>query len=46
MTARQASGYIGAVALLDKMPEAQWLLGDHGYGAAWSGKGLGERGTC
>jgi transposase len=33
MTAGQVSDYIGAAALLDSLPRAQWLLGDRGYGA-------------
>ncbi|WP_163500665.1 transposase, partial [Escherichia coli] len=31
MTAGQVSDYIGAAALLDELPKAQWLLGDRGY---------------
>ncbi len=34
MTAGQVSDYTGAAALLDDLPKAQWLLGDHGYDAA------------
>ena len=30
MTAVQVSDYIGAAALLDSLPRAQWLLGDRG----------------
>ena len=35
MTAGQVSDYIGAAALLDDLPKAQWLLGDRGYDADW-----------
>lgn len=30
MTAGQVSDYVGAAALLDSLPGAQWLLGDRG----------------
>jgi transposase len=30
MTAGQVSDYIGAAALLDELPKAQWLLADRG----------------
>ncbi len=33
MTAGQVSDYIGAAALLDELPKAQWLLADRGYDA-------------
>jgi len=35
MTAGQVSDYIGAAALLDRLPKAQLLLGDRGYDADW-----------
>ncbi|PJI88809.1 DDE family transposase [Sphingomonas koreensis] len=35
MTAGQISDYIGAAALLDELPKAQWLLADRGYDADW-----------
>jgi len=35
MTAGQVGDYTGAAALLDDLPKAQWLLGDHGYDADW-----------
>lgn len=35
MTAGQVSDYIGAAALLDELPKAQWLLADRGYDADW-----------
>ncbi len=33
MTAGQVSDFIGAAALLDDLPKAQWLLGDRSYDA-------------
>ena len=33
MTPGQVSDYIGAAALLDELPKAQWLLVDGGYDA-------------
>ena len=35
MPAGQVSDYIGAAALLDELPKAQWLLADRGYDADW-----------
>jgi hypothetical protein len=35
MTAGQITEYTGAAALLNDLPEAQWLLGDRGYDADW-----------
>ena len=35
MTAGQFSDYIGAAALLDDLPKAQWLHGGCGYDAGW-----------
>lgn len=35
MTAGQVSDYTGAAALLDGLPEAQWLLCYRGYDAGW-----------
>ena len=35
MTAGQISNYIGAAALLDDLPKAQWLHGGRGYDAGW-----------
>lgn len=37
ITAGQVSDYTGAAALLDDLPKAQWMLGDRGYDADWSG---------
>ncbi|SFO41360.1 Transposase DDE domain-containing protein [Sphingomonas sp. OK281] len=45
MTAGQVSAHIGAVALLDDLPEAQWLLGDRGYDADWFRDALQAKGT-
>ena len=35
ITAGQVSDYIGARALLGRLPEVDWLLGDRGYEAHW-----------
>jgi hypothetical protein len=35
VTAGQVSDYIGARALLNSLPNADWLLGDRGYDADW-----------
>jgi transposase len=43
MTAGQVSDYIGAAALLDELPKAQWLLGDRGYDADWFRNALQEK---
>ena len=44
MTAGQISDYIGASALLDNLPMAQWLLADRGYDADWFRDALEEKG--
>ena len=44
MTAGQISDYIGAAALLDDLPKAQWLLADRGYDADWFREALQEKG--
>ena len=44
MTAGQVSDYIGAAALLDTLPKAQWLLGDRGYDADWFRDALQAKG--
>ncbi len=44
MTAGQVSDYIGAAALLDELPKAQWLLGDCGYEADWFRDALQAKG--
>jgi len=35
MTAGQIIEHTGAAGLLNDLPKAQWLLGDHGYDADW-----------
>lgn len=45
MTAGQVSDYIGAAALLDELPKAQWLLGDRGYDADRFRDTLQEKGV-
>lgn len=44
MTAGQVSDYIGAAALLDTLPKAQWLHGDRGYDADWFREALQAKG--
>lgn len=44
MTAGHVSDYIGAAALLDELPKAQWLLVDRGYDADWFRDALQEKG--
>jgi transposase len=44
MTAGQVSDYIGAAALLEELPKAQWLLGNRGYDADWFRDALQEKG--
>lgn len=44
MTAGQVSDYIGAAALLDELPKAQWLLADRGYDADWFRDALQAKG--
>ncbi|MFN4101253.1 MAG: transposase, partial [Pararhodobacter sp.] len=44
MSAGQVSDYTGAAALLDTIPQADWLLADRGYDADWLGKALQDRG--
>jgi transposase len=44
MTAGQISDYIGAAALLDELPKAQWLLADRRYDADWFRDALEEKG--
>lgn len=43
MTAGQIRDYIGAAALLDELPKAQWLLADRGYDADWFKDALEEK---
>jgi len=35
VTAGQVSDYTGAKALVNSLPNADWLLGDRGYDADW-----------
>jgi transposase len=44
MIAGQLSDCTGAAALLDDMPNAQWLLGDRGYDASWFRDALQAKG--
>jgi len=44
MTAGQVSDYTGAAALLDELPQAQWLLADRGYDADWFRDALRKKG--
>ncbi|RJT23430.1 IS5 family transposase, partial [Chakrabartia godavariana] len=44
MTAGQVSDYIGAAAMLESLPRAQWLLGDRGYDADWFRDALQAKG--
>jgi len=44
MTAGQVSDYTGAVALLDDLPKAQWLLGNRGNDADWFRDALDAKG--
>ena len=45
MTAGQVSDYIGAAALLDSLPRAQWLLGDRATTPTGSGTPCRPRGS-
>lgn len=44
MTAGQVGDYTGAVALLDSLPKAQWMLTDRGCDADWFRDVLPEKG--
>ncbi len=44
MTAGKVSDYMGAAALLDDLPKAQWLLGERGYNADWFRDALQAKG--
>ena len=44
VTAGQVSDYIGARALLNSLPDVDWLLGDRGYDADWFREALQDRG--
>ena len=45
ITAGQVSDYTGAAALMNGLPEADWLLADRGYDADWFRDGLIDKGT-
>ena len=45
ITAGQVSDYTGAAALMNSLPEADWLLADRGYDADWFRKTLVGRCT-
>jgi hypothetical protein len=45
MTAGHVSDYAGAAALLDGLPKADWLLGDHSHDADWFSDALEEKGN-
>ena len=45
ITAGQVSDYTGAAALMNVLPEADWLLADRGYDADWFGEELIDRET-
>jgi transposase len=45
ITAGQVSDYTGAAALMNGLPEAEWLLADRGYGADWFREALIDKGT-
>ena len=44
MTAGQRSDYIGARALLDGLPPADYMLADRGYDADWYREALEDKG--
>ena len=45
ITAGQVSDYTGAAALMNGLPEAEWLLADRGYDADWFRETLVDKGT-
>ena len=45
ITAGQVIDYTGAAALMNSLPEADWLLADRGYDADWFRETLVDRGT-
>ena len=45
ITAGQVSDYTGAAALMNDLPEAEWLLADRGYDADWFRDTLIDKGT-
>ncbi len=44
ITAGQVSDYTGAAALMNSLPEADWLLADRGYDANWFRETLIKKG--
>ena len=44
ITAGQVSDYTGAAALVNGLPEADWLLADRGYDAGWFREGRMDKG--
>lgn len=44
MTAGQISDYTGAAALLDSLPNTQWLSADRGYDVDWFRDAVQEKG--
>ena len=44
ITAGQVSDYTGAAALMNGLPEAEWLLADRGYDADWFRETLVDKG--
>ncbi len=44
MTAGQVSDHIGARALLNSIPDVDWLLGDRGYDGHWFREALQDKG--
>ena len=45
ITAGQVSDYTGAAALMNGLPEAEWLFADRGYDADWFRETLVDKGT-
>ena len=45
ITAAQVSDYTGAAALMNSLPQAEWLLADRGYDADWFREVLEGKGT-
>ena len=44
ITLGQVSDYTGAAALMNGLPEADWLLADMGYDVNWFQEGLADEG--
>lgn len=44
LSAGQVSDYTGALALLESLPKADWLLADRGYDADWFRDALADKG--